>query len=233
MRPLQSGGIDASHVPSSAPVRRRIVTCCGRRPRDDRRRTRRRRHGRRFLAGEDRQRRGQRNGHDPGVYDWVRVAHPQARQAEAGDRPCRSRSQRGPARRSDRRSSRSRRSGQRAPALPPEPRASRLPRSPGSRPRRLAPGGSPSASGGARPAASSAAPSHVLYVPIGIVLPSSWLTEGTRFQDALKASGYGAQILFSQDSATEAADVRALIGAGHQGPHPYAAGFGGRGSGRR
>ena len=50
--------------------------------------------------------------------------------------------------------------------------------------------------------------------PIGIVLPSSWLPEGARFQDALKASGYGAQILFSQDSATEAADVRALIGRG-------------------
>ena len=50
--------------------------------------------------------------------------------------------------------------------------------------------------------------------PIGIVLPSSWLPEGARFQDALKASGYGAQILFSRDSATEAADVRSLIGRG-------------------
>ncbi len=50
--------------------------------------------------------------------------------------------------------------------------------------------------------------------PIGIVVPSSWLPEGARFQAALKASGYGAQILFSQDSATEAADVRALIGRG-------------------
>jgi len=55
----------------------------------------------------------------------------------------------------------------------------------------------------------------LLYVPIGIVLPSSWVPgEGARFQDALKASGYGAQILFSQDSATEAADVKALIGRG-------------------
>ena len=54
----------------------------------------------------------------------------------------------------------------------------------------------------------------VLYVPIGIVLPSSWLTEGTRFQNAFKASGYDAQILFSRDSATEAADVRALIARG-------------------
>ena len=55
----------------------------------------------------------------------------------------------------------------------------------------------------------------LLYVPIGIVLPSSWIPgEGARFQDALKASGYGAQILFSQDSATEKADVKALIGRG-------------------
>ena len=54
----------------------------------------------------------------------------------------------------------------------------------------------------------------VLYVPIGIVVPSSWLPEGARFQDALKASGYGVQVLLSQDSATEAADVRALIGRG-------------------
>ncbi len=52
-------------------------------------------------------------------------------------------------------------------------------------------------------------------VPIGIVLPSTWIAgEGARFQDALKASGYGVQILGSQDSATEAADVRALIGRG-------------------
>jgi putative multiple sugar transport system substrate-binding protein len=55
----------------------------------------------------------------------------------------------------------------------------------------------------------------LLYVPIGIVVPSIWIPgEGARFQAALKASGYGAQILFSQDSATEAADVRALIGRG-------------------
>ena len=52
-------------------------------------------------------------------------------------------------------------------------------------------------------------------MPIGIVVPSSWLPgEGARFQDALKASGYGVQILLSRDSATEAADVRALIGRG-------------------
>lgn len=55
----------------------------------------------------------------------------------------------------------------------------------------------------------------LLYVPIGIVVPSGWLPEeGARFEDALKASGYGVQVLSSQDSATEAADVRALIGRG-------------------
>jgi putative multiple sugar transport system substrate-binding protein len=53
------------------------------------------------------------------------------------------------------------------------------------------------------------------YVPIGIVLPSSWIPgEGARFQDALKASGYGAQILLSRDSSTEKADVKALISRG-------------------
>ena len=35
-----------------------------------------------------------------------------------------------------------------------------------------------------------------------------------RFQDALKATGYGAQILFSRDSATEKAAVETLIGRG-------------------
>jgi putative multiple sugar transport system substrate-binding protein len=55
----------------------------------------------------------------------------------------------------------------------------------------------------------------LVYVPIGIVVPSSWIPgEGARFQNALKTSGYGFQILSSQDSATEAADVRALIGRG-------------------
>ncbi len=52
-------------------------------------------------------------------------------------------------------------------------------------------------------------------VPIGIVLPSS--VEGPRvaqLQDALSAAGSGAQILFSQESATVAADVKALIGRG-------------------
>ena len=54
----------------------------------------------------------------------------------------------------------------------------------------------------------------LLYVPIGIVLPSSWAQDQARFQDSLQATGYGAQILLSQDSATEKADVRALIRLG-------------------
>ncbi len=52
----------------------------------------------------------------------------------------------------------------------------------------------------------------VLYAPIGIVLPSSWVKDQARFQDALKTAGYGAQILLSRDSATEKAAVEALIG---------------------
>jgi putative multiple sugar transport system substrate-binding protein len=54
----------------------------------------------------------------------------------------------------------------------------------------------------------------VLYAPIGIVLPSNWPRGQAPFQDALKTAGYGAQILFSQDSATEKAAVRTLIGRG-------------------
>ena len=55
----------------------------------------------------------------------------------------------------------------------------------------------------------------VLYVPIGIVLPSGWgQGEQARFQDALKATGYGAQILLSRDAATEKAAVETLIGRG-------------------
>ena len=59
------------------------------------------------------------------------------------------------------------------------------------------------------PAASPAA-----SVPIGIVLPSTSAQDRARFQDALQATGYGAQILLSQDSATEKADVKALIHLG-------------------
>jgi putative multiple sugar transport system substrate-binding protein len=54
----------------------------------------------------------------------------------------------------------------------------------------------------------------VLYVPIGIVLPSGWVQDQARFQDALKATGYSAQILFSRDVATEKAAVKALISRG-------------------
>jgi putative multiple sugar transport system substrate-binding protein len=52
-------------------------------------------------------------------------------------------------------------------------------------------------------------------VPIGIVLPASF--EGPRaaqLQDALNASGFGAQMQFSQDSAAERAEVDTLIGRG-------------------
>ncbi len=53
----------------------------------------------------------------------------------------------------------------------------------------------------------------VLYVPIGIVLPSTWRQgDQARFQDALKATGYSAQILSSRDVASEKAAVEALIG---------------------
>ncbi len=51
--------------------------------------------------------------------------------------------------------------------------------------------------------------------PIGIVLPSSWAqVEQARFQDALKAAGYSAQILVSEDAATEKAAVETLIRRG-------------------
>ncbi len=57
------------------------------------------------------------------------------------------------------------------------------------------------------------------YVPIGIVLPSAWGQDRTRFQEALKAAGYGTagygvRMLASHDTATELADVRALIRQG-------------------
>jgi len=55
----------------------------------------------------------------------------------------------------------------------------------------------------------------LIYVPIGVVLPSNWVPgEQARFQDALKATGYGAQVLSSQDSVTERADVKTLISRG-------------------
>jgi putative multiple sugar transport system substrate-binding protein len=54
----------------------------------------------------------------------------------------------------------------------------------------------------------------LIYAPIGIVLPSNWVQDQARFQDALKTAGYGARILLSRDSATERADVEALISQG-------------------
>jgi putative multiple sugar transport system substrate-binding protein len=55
----------------------------------------------------------------------------------------------------------------------------------------------------------------VLYVPIGIVLPENWAAAHQgRLSDALEAAGYNAQILFSQDSATEKAAVETLIRRG-------------------
>ena len=62
--------------------------------------------------------------------------------------------------------------------------------------------------------APSVTASPVASVPIGIVLPSNWVQDQTRFQDALKATGYGAQVLFSRDSATEKAAVETLISRG-------------------
>ncbi len=61
----------------------------------------------------------------------------------------------------------------------------------------------------------SLAPSRTPSTPIGIVLPVGWVAgEQARFQDALDAAGFGARILASQDSATEKADVEALIRQG-------------------
>jgi putative multiple sugar transport system substrate-binding protein len=52
-------------------------------------------------------------------------------------------------------------------------------------------------------------------VPVGIVLPSSFEgPRGAQLQGAINASGYGAQMLFSQDSSAEKAEVEALIGRG-------------------
>jgi putative multiple sugar transport system substrate-binding protein len=70
----------------------------------------------------------------------------------------------------------------------------------------------------ASPAVTTPAPSPAASPstspPIGIVLPSSWVQDQARFQDALETAGYGAQILFSRDSATEKAAVETLIGRG-------------------
>jgi putative multiple sugar transport system substrate-binding protein len=54
---------------------------------------------------------------------------------------------------------------------------------------------------------------------VGIVLPANdeprWIQDQTRFQDALQAAGFSAQVLFSQgSSATEKSNVEALITKG-------------------
>jgi len=77
----------------------------------------------------------------------------------------------------------------------------------------------PATSAPAKPAATTAPAAPASKVPVGIVLPTKdeprWIQDQTRFQDALKAAGYEAQILFSQgDSAKEKANVEALISQG-------------------
>ncbi|MGZ8761139.1 MAG: hypothetical protein ACXWXV_11305 [Aeromicrobium sp.] len=63
-----------------------------------------------------------------------------------------------------------------------------------------------------RPTAPASAGSPV---QIGIVLPTAFRDLSlVPFQDALAAAGYSAQILFSQDVATEKAQVETLIGRG-------------------
>ncbi len=70
----------------------------------------------------------------------------------------------------------------------------------------------------ALPAASGLA-SPGPHVSVGIVIPSSWgpdpaRVQQARFQDGFAAAGYGARVLLSEDSATEKADVEALIRQG-------------------
>ena len=77
------------------------------------------------------------------------------------------------------------------------------------------------------PAAVRAAPTDVSAlsapaagkIPVGIVLPSKdeprWIQDQTSFQNALNASGYDVQVLFSQnDIAREKANVESLISQG-------------------
>lgn len=53
------------------------------------------------------------------------------------------------------------------------------------------------------------------YVPIGIVLPEAFRGSGLeRIQDALRGAGYGAQIMYSRDVATEKTAVERLIRLG-------------------
>ena len=52
------------------------------------------------------------------------------------------------------------------------------------------------------------------YVPIGIVLPSGFTGSGPELNAALNATGYGARIMYSRDTASEKANVEALIRLG-------------------
>jgi putative multiple sugar transport system substrate-binding protein len=72
----------------------------------------------------------------------------------------------------------------------------------------------PSASPSPAAAPGSPQPGATAAPPIGIVLPSSWVQDQALYQDAIKAAGYGAQILFSEDTATEKAAVDTLIRRG-------------------
>ncbi len=192
------------------------------------------RHGGRFLAGEDRKRRGQRNGDDPGVHDGVGVARPQARRPEASRHPAGRALERGRAGPSDRRSSRSRRSGRRAPAPPRGHRASRPPRWRRSRPRRQGTGKIAIRVGQQHDRRREV---RRLHRPLRADRhrrsrrPGSG--EAARFQDALKATGYGAQVLFSRDISHGEGGRRGADRPGHQGPDPRAAGQRGCGSGSR
>jgi putative multiple sugar transport system substrate-binding protein len=60
----------------------------------------------------------------------------------------------------------------------------------------------------------SVLPSPSSSTPIGIVLPESFAPDQARYQRAVGATGYGARIVSSRDSATEKVAVEALIGQG-------------------
>ena len=81
-----------------------------------------------------------------------------------------------------------------------------------------APAATPAPAATAAPAAATAAPASSTLA-VGIVLPTKdeprWIQDQTRFQDALTAAGYTAEILFSQgDSAKEKANVESLLTKG-------------------
>src|SRR5215211_2537404 len=72
-----------------------------------------------------------------------------------------------------------------------------------------------------QPAVSTVLPTEAPNVSgtVGVVLPTKdeprWIQDETRFREALTKAGYDVEIVFSQgDSATEKANVEALIGKG-------------------